>query len=78
MTDRIMRICDLCGNEYQQGPHRYDGFAAKLYDMVVCRSCWENNWDGWNQRHEKFLLSRLKEKGLPVPKRNDNGWLPRS
>lgn len=76
-TFKHMYKCDLCKNDFQHGPHRYEGHLCKLYDIVVCDTCWESNWDGWNPRHEDFLIRHLKEKGMPIPERNSKGWLPR-
>jgi hypothetical protein len=77
VSDKFMFRCDLCGNEYQMGPHRYDGKQVPRYDIGVCMSCYESNWDGWNPRYEEFLISHLKEKSLPIPGKNKKGWFPR-
>ncbi len=72
-----MYRCDLCGSEFQMGAHRYDGKRAPRYDIVVCLPCYEANGDGWNPRYEEFLISHLKEKGLPIPEKNAKGFFPR-
>ena len=70
--------CELCDSSYQHGPGLFKGHKAHLYGIMVCDSCWNGNWDGWNPSFEEKLLLILKEKSLPVPKRrNDNGLLPR-
>lgn len=74
---KIMLTCDLCGMEFQVGPHRYDGKYVGRYKIKVCEICWDGNWDGWNPRHEDLLLNSLAEHGLSVPERNENGLLPR-
>lgn len=75
---RIMYPCISCGRQFQFGPHRYDGKVAKLYgNAPVCNTCWNANSDGWGPSVESKLLTVLKEMGLPVPPRNENGWLPR-
>jgi len=76
-SEKIIQTCDLCGSPYQHGPHRYEGHKAHLYGIMVCDSCWQDNWDGWNPRFEEKLLSVLKEKGLPIPERNEKDRLPR-
>jgi hypothetical protein len=77
--EKNMIPCPLCGNLFQDGPHRYEGHRLHLYGaLYCCDTCWEGNWDGWNPAREEFLLKYLKEKGLPVPKRNEKGWLPRN
>ena len=70
MSDyKVMQKCELCGKEYQHGPHRYEGHYSKLFDLRVCDICWKGNWDGWNPRYEGFLISHLKKKELPVPQK---------
>lgn len=56
--------------------HIYNGKRIPSYDIMVCRICYDSNWDGWAQHKEK-LVAHLKEKGLPIPKDNEKGWLPR-
>ena len=78
IEDKFMFKCDVCGKEYQHGPHTYEGHRLKLYgDIFCCDTCWEANWDGWSPIYEARLLKHLKQKGLPVPQRNEKGWLPR-
>lgn len=73
----MMRRCDLCNKEFQFGPHMYDGKHIPRYQITVCMSCWNGNWDGWAPDLEARLISHLKNKGLPIPERNAKGWLPR-
>ena len=78
MTEhKVMEKCELCGGQYQHGPHLYEGERSKLFDMVVCSTCWESNWDGWAPHLEQILLAHLKTKGLPAPERNAKGLFPR-
>jgi hypothetical protein len=49
----------------------------RRYDIGVCRTCWDENWDGWPRTAEARLLEHLKAHGLPVPVRNVLGRLPR-
>jgi hypothetical protein len=77
MQEKIMLKCDLCGKQYQHGPHRYEGHHCRPYGIGVCGACWEGNWDGWNPRLEPILLDHLRKNGLPVPERNAKGWFPR-
>jgi len=75
---KFMFSCDVCGKQYQHGPHRHEGHRLELYGGIFCcDSCWEGNWDGWAPHCEQVLLKHLKEKGIPEPKRNKKGWLPR-
>lgn len=75
--EKIMYTCDLCGFKYQMGRHIYDGKYIPRYELNVCKACYTGNHDGWSSRDEKQLLNHLKEKGLPVPDRNNDGLLPR-
>jgi hypothetical protein len=74
-----MSKCDVCGQQYQNGPHRYEGHRLELYgDIFCCDSCWNSNWDGWAPHFEPVLLEHLKQNGLSVPERNANRLLPRN
>jgi len=75
--EKFMSRCFLCGREYQMGPHKYDGKYIPRYEMSVCMSCYEGNWDGWSPGCEEIIIAHLKQKGLPIPERNVKGWLPR-
>lgn len=75
---KIMIPCVCCGQDFQFGPHLYDGKVARLYgNAAVCLTCWDANWDGWSPSVEPQFLKILEDKGLPVPARNAQGWLPR-
>jgi hypothetical protein len=79
VTEEFKHICtcQMCGIKYQMGRHIYEGKHIATYDLDVCSICYQGNWDGWNSSYEQKLLSHLKEKKLPIPKRNEKGWLPR-
>ena len=77
MSETIINTCDICGNDYQFGPHRYEGKTIPCYQLSVCMTCYEGNWDGWAPHLEGKVLEHLKSRGLPIPMRNDSGWLPR-
>ncbi len=77
--EKFMFKCDVCGQQYQNGSHRYEGHRLKLYgDICCCDSCWNNNWDGWAPHYEPILLEHLKQNGLLVPERNAKERLPRN
>ncbi len=77
--DKIMMKCDVCGQQYQQGPHRYEGHKLELYGGIFCCDfCWNGNRDGWAPHYEAVLVKHLNQNGLPEPKRNAKGWLPRN
>jgi len=78
MTEhKVVSVCFMCGSQSRMGPHVYDGKHVRSYDISVCKSCYEGNWDGWASHYEQRLLAHLKERGLPVPKRNDKDRLHR-
>jgi hypothetical protein len=55
----------------------YDGTHIQAYGITVCRGCYDGNWDGWAPQFEEAVTRHLIAKGLPLPKRNAKGWLPR-
>lgn len=69
--------CGICGAAFQFGPHLYEGKHIPSYNLTVCKTCWEVNWDGWGPGAERALLAHLERQGLPLPERNSKGWLPR-
>lgn len=71
--------CALCHNQYRDGPHVHEGVVLKSYGgIVVCQSCWEYNYDGWAPHRAKKLIELMEQKGLPLPQRNSEGFLPRA
>ena len=77
MAEKLMFPCDLCSKMFQMGPHIYDGKFIVRYQLSVCKSCWDNNWDGWGPYLERRLIAHLRAKDIPVPERNAKGWIPR-
>jgi hypothetical protein len=75
--EKSMCQCFMCDRDFQWGPHIYEGRRIPKYDIDVCNTCYQANWDGWAPHLEKKLIRYLKEKGLPIPERNAKGWLPR-
>jgi len=57
--DKFMLRCPLCYGEFQFGPHRYDGTTIPRYQITVCNSCYQGNWDGWAPHYEKQLIEHL-------------------
>jgi hypothetical protein len=74
---KFMYNCGLCGTEFQFGPGVYAGKLISCYQLTVCLGCWDGNWDGAGPSAEGRLLAHLKQKGIPIPPRNEQGWLPR-
>lgn len=74
---KFMYKCFMCDTEFQMGPHVYNGRYIKRYNISVCSACYTASWDGWAPHYEERLIAHLKEKGLPIPERNEKGKLPR-
>ena len=71
--------CSLCENKFIHDEGCYEGHILKLYGNVFCcAECWAHNHDGWNPRYEEILMKIIKEKGISIPHRNDNGFLLRN
>jgi len=75
--DKFMFPCFMCGGQFQMGPHRYDGTTIPRYQVSLCRTCYNANWDGWGPHWEQRLMAHLKATERPIPERNAKGWLPR-
>lgn len=69
--------CAVCGTRFQFSNHQYDGKKCQGYNMMVCRSCYNGNHDGWALHHEERILEHLEEYGIEEPDRLENGLLPR-
>lgn len=69
--------CDLCGREYSAGPHLYEATKLRGYEAWVCKLCEHAGDGGWNPIWEPLVLAYLRRKGIPAPRRNPNGFLPK-
>jgi hypothetical protein len=76
-SETKMCSCELCKKQFQFGHNRYDGTYIPRYQITVCTSCWNANLDGWAPDLEGRLITHLQQKGIAIPERNCNGWLPR-
>ncbi len=68
MSDAACFIC-------QRNPASKD---IPRYRFTVCRTCWDENWVGWEREHEPRILEHLEAERLPVPTRNVEHRFPRS
>jgi len=75
--DKFMLQCFMCRKEFQFSPHIYAGRHIPAYNITVCDTCYKSNWDGWAPHYERKLIEHLKKENLPIPERNEKGWLPR-
>ncbi len=62
----VMIPCDLCGREFQSGPHRYAGRKVVSWDIMICETCDNMNWDGIDPRRHPELMRRLRAEGAPM------------
>ena len=77
MNDKVMYLCFICSKNFQMGPNKYDGKFMASYNISVCRTCYEGNWDGWAPQYEQRLIAHLEKNGLEIPGKNEKGLLPR-
>lgn len=74
---KFMATCQMCGGTFQFGPNIYNGKFISAYKMMVCKTCFESNWDGWGPLFESRLISHLTDNAIPLPNRNKEGFFPR-
>ncbi len=74
---KFQQKCQICGSTFRFGPHIFDGRRIGSYDLMVCRHCWIDNWDGWAPACEPRLEAHLASHGIPLPQRNRKGCYPR-
>jgi hypothetical protein len=63
---RNLIACDLCGDEFQFGPHRYAGRKVVAWNVMICEMCDSMNHDGLDPGRHVILMRRLKEGGTPL------------
>lgn len=61
-SDDFIERCNVCGKNFQFGPHQYDGRHIPLYEITVCKSCWDAHRDGWAPHLEDRVTAKLKSK----------------
>ena len=77
--DRLTMVpCFFCGTSFQMSHHIYRGKHIRRYGIDVCEGCYAGNWDGWAPHFEAKLRAHLERHRLPIPDRNEKGWLPRN
>ena len=68
--------CFFCGKSFQMGQGVYAGRYIPDYKITCCKTCAAGNWDGIALMYEKKLIEHLEAEGIPIPSRNDAGYLP--
>jgi hypothetical protein len=63
---KVMIPCDLCRREFQFGPHRYAGRKVVSWDIMICETCDNMNWDGIDPHRHPELMRRLRAEGVPL------------
>ena len=71
--DPLEDICFFCNSEFRMGAGVYNGRYIRRWQISVCDSCLAANQDGLTPVYESRFLAHLKEKGIPIPKRNAKG-----
>lgn len=74
---KAMPTCFVCGSTFSLGRRPLDGRHIASYAVEVCRPCYDFLRLGWGSQDEKRLIAHLLAQGLPLPKRNQDGLLPR-
>tara|TARA_B100000678_G_scaffold174162_1_gene145285 strand:+ start:141 stop:386 length:246 start_codon:yes stop_codon:yes gene_type:complete len=77
MAGEIKMPCDFCGLKYSAGPGLYEGKKLSGYEAWVFPTCYHAGDGGWNQVYEPRVLKYLEAKGIEVPERQSNGFLPK-
>lgn len=70
---KIIYCCDLCGSEYQFGPHIYSGHYLPSFEINVCNGCVPRKNSAIPALYEAKFRKILQDKGLEAPKRNADG-----
>jgi hypothetical protein len=68
--------CYLCSRDFHFGNGRYYGRWISKWEISICQTCLNGNWDGivLAGPHSK-LRKHLEQKGIEITL-NENGWLP--
>ena len=74
---KFQQKCQICGSTFRFGPHIFEGRHIASYQLMACRACWIDNWDGWAPECEETLRRHLSARGIPLPERNFKGCFPR-
>jgi hypothetical protein len=74
---KFQQKCQICGSTFRFGPHIFEGRLIRSYQLLVCRACWIDNWNGWSPEWDERLESHLAARGIPLPERNSKGCYPR-
>lgn len=69
-----METCFVCGQQFQRGPHIYNGRMIRGWGELVCDPCIKINHDGIVSESRPHIIPALRSKGVE-PKLNANGFI---
>jgi hypothetical protein len=72
--EKTLVKCFLCRREVQFGPHVYNGKTIPPWDIFVCDTCYQANWDGIVPGTFPHLIAHLKSKSIEI-RPNKRGWI---
>lgn len=68
--------CFLCRQFKAYGSGRYELQWYKSWQILVCSSCREGNWDGIAHEDKiSKLFAHFDKKRIERPERNEKGWI---
>jgi hypothetical protein len=56
----------LCRQAFEFGSRAYEGRRIPAWEMMVCTSCYESNWDGIVPEAFPHLIPYLKSRGVEI------------
>jgi hypothetical protein len=75
MVQLPTEMCFFCKRVFAFGGDQSDGEYLQQLNLGICRWCRSSNEGGLNPHYEKRLLPYLWAKKLPIPSRNEKGFL---
>lgn len=71
--DYGISTCPMCRRNVRDNRFTF----VETYQIWVCKRCYRANTDGWSIRCERVLVEHMRRIKMPLPRRNQSGWLPR-
>jgi hypothetical protein len=66
--------CFLCKRSFKIGPHLYEGKRIPSWNIMICDTCRDSNWDGIVPNSHKDLVEYLEVQGIEIHL-NEKGWI---
>lgn len=70
----VLCECDMCGREFQFGPHRYAGHRIPAWDAMACDGCLDRYDSTIVPGSYPRLEAHLKRRGIK-PEMDSSGWI---